>query len=819
MAQTTVQSSLEMEIIRANPIGEQLDDFRKSFGTSQSLDTINYEDLKELSFRLFLVLQTYNASHLLPSRTTSGDLLDDLMRANIQIISEGSDLDHVKPLLNAVFSSKPDQEIWDHIYNTVAEFLPSPQPSMSFFQQTPNSHITSGLLNSSEYPQDVEKLLKNKLGMIYVGVPQIYNKFFGGVAKLETTSQAFFEKWNVGTDPCFREGWAGWPSDANEVDVLKWLTEFIETLAAFAQDYRSIPTRRTITKPKKLIPSVMLTQRLDIGFVNAIKKDTECDWSQILIPGELKSDPSGDILSEAWIDIGQYVRKVFAVQDTRRFVLGFTICGSFMRIWEFDRLGGIASDKFDINKEGLLFISTILGFLWMNEEELGFDPTIKTTGNQRYIEIERKNRTERLVIDKLIMRGRRIAGRATTCWKAHSETNPSMPLVIKDSWQCLERDEEGELLREATEKNVVNVSRYYHHETIRILGVEDDIIGNIRKGLDITKTSDYPRKHTAVPQNTGSVSPLGNTGKKGSSNQTNTLVPPPPIKRSRLTSSLGFPAKANNEASPSSKRPRLESPLASTATVNNEASLSSKGPTLVSPLASPANSNSENYPNRIHRRVIIRDYGKPIYTASSLKSLLIALEGCIEGHESLYRAGFLHRDISINNLMINEDKKNLLWSSFLIDLDLAIKKDRKSSLDVKEKIGTRAFMAIGILMGHPHSFMHDLESFFWVLFWICIHYDGPDKEVDSIVLEYWNHRTDDSLAIYKAGIISNEQDFLRCAKLYFTPYYQPLVRCVNKLRRVIFPNGQRWKNEDPDLYSSMRKILREASEDQEVANI
>jgi hypothetical protein len=33
-------------------------------------------------------------------------------------------------------------------------------------------------------------------------------------------------------------------------------------------------------------------------------------------------------------------------------------------------------------------------------------------------------------------------------------------------------------------------------------------------------------------------------------------------------------------------------------------------------------------------------------------------------------------------------------------------------------------MAIGALYGYQHSFMHDLESFFYVLYWICVHYDG-----------------------------------------------------------------------------------------------
>ncbi|CAI6098994.1 unnamed protein product [Clonostachys chloroleuca] len=90
----------------------------------------------------------------------------------------------------------------------------------------------------------------------------------------------------------------------------------------------------------------------------------------------------------------------------------------------------------------------------------------------------------------------------------------------------------------------------------------------------------------------------------------------------------------------------------------------------------------------------------------------LTFDGHIEVHESLHKAGFLHRDISINNLMINEDNDNPSWPSFLIDLDLAIKEQREGVSGAKGKSGTRAFMAIGVLLGEQHSFVHDLESFF-----------------------------------------------------------------------------------------------------------
>lgn len=75
-------------------------------------------------------------------------------------------------------------------------------------------------------------------------------------------------------------------------------------------------------------------------------------------------------------------------------------------------------------------------------------------------------------------------------------------------------------------------------------------------------------------------------------------------------------------------------------------------------LAPPTKTSSSPLPNRIHRHVVLRDYGKPIHKASSLPALLVALEGCVTGHKYLQQAGILHRDISVNNIMINEDKEN-----------------------------------------------------------------------------------------------------------------------------------------------------------------
>ncbi|RYO76829.1 hypothetical protein DL766_010231 [Monosporascus sp. MC13-8B] len=166
--------------------------------------------------------------------------------------------------------------------------------------------------------------------------------------------------------------------------------------------------------------------------------------------------------------------------------------------------------------------------------------------------------------------------------------------------------------------------------------------------------------------------------------------------------------------------------------------------------------------------------------------------------------------------MINEDDDNPSWPSFLIDLDLAIKEQRESASGAKGKTGTRAFMAIGALLGEQHSFMHDLESFFWVLFWICIHCNGPNKSLVVPRFEKWNYVDTEELASDKKGMITDEGDFLKIMEKYFTSYFQTLSPWVNRLRRKVFPSGERWKKPSPELYYSMKEILREARKDPKV---
>ena len=729
-------------------------------------------DVQNLSLALISALQILPAARLLPSKTGSRNLFGDLSKLNSTISSDDFNIERIRPLWNAVIKKEPDNVIWSQAETAVTESTPSPRPLASF-QQTPWLRSTGSFANSTEHRRYVDDVLKEELGHMYVGVPGFFDAFFGEVANLGPAAQAVFDKCKEGGTTLYQEesGWQGWPEGAREGEVLSWFAPLTEQLLGFAEEHWPGPRvrRRTVARPHQPLQGSTADRKLDIGFVDneSAGVNSKHHWSRILVPGELKSNALADKASKAWLDLGRYAREVLAAQDSRRFVLGFTLCGSLMRLWSFDRLGGIASEQFDINEDGLQFVSAVLGFLWMSEEQLGFDPTIIAAGDKRYIEIERDGRKQRLVIDKVVKRVACVAGRATTCWRVHREDEPNTLLVVKDSWQYPEREEEGELLREATEKDLINVARYFHHETVRIGGRDDDIRTNIRRGLDITKAENYTSKKRMAPPST--------TGRRASRKDGSSSL----AGRKRSSSCTDAPL-------PPSKR------------------TCSSSPTKLA------------IANRVHRRVIVRDYGKPIYKASSQTSLLAALEGCIEGYESLHtQAGMVQRDISPNNLLVNEDEDNSSWPAFLIDLDLAIKEQREQASGARGKTGTRAFMAIGVLLDdEQHSFMHDLESFFWVLFWICIHYDGQQERIVPR-FDKWNYLDAEELADSKKGVVADERDFLKTAQTNFTPYYQSLIPCVNRLRRKVFPNGERWRDPNPQLYLDMKGILRVAQNELE----
>ena len=107
------------------------------------------------------------------------------------------------------------------------------------------------------------------------------------------------------------------------------------------------------------------------------------------------------------------------------------------------------------------------------------------------------------------------------------------------------------------------------------------------------------------------------------------------------------------------------------------------------------------------------------------------------------RCDILHRDISLYNIMITKsaDRKEGDPRGFLIDLDMASRANLESNSGAFHRTGTFEFMAIEILeRSARHSYRHDLESFFYVLLWLCVNYTavGVLVEPRPTILDSWS---------------------------------------------------------------------------------
>jgi len=683
---------------------------------------------------------------------------------------------------------------------------PQSHPSFtSSFQQTPWSFNTGSFADASEHRKQVDDALREELlPTLRIDIPDFIPAVFGHIPQLDELAETVFDRCQEEDTRFYIKGsgWTEWPPSAKEDLVLEWLQDLMKLFMTWTTERGECITsgRQIYQGPGVYLDGSPLKRKMDVGITARHRQsqgyedgvDEKPDariskWADILVTGELKSNPVEDGQTPAWLDLATYAREVFRTQD-RRFVLGFTLCGSMMRLWQFDRSGSSGSSSFNINEDGFKFIHVMLGYCLINNTQLGLDPTIQQSNGNCYVEIFRNDQKERLVLTKLIKKQAVIVGRATSCWKAYRDGDESKePLIVKDSWQYEERPEEGELIKEATDKGVRNIARYYHHETVQVGGENDDTIKNVRRGFMKACGRTTFRQRSFI----GAESSASEAWGRAVAGQAQSRS----LSRKRSSSSAQM-APPPNKRSCSSRRSR--DPVTPTH-------------------------------NRVHRRVITRDFGKPIYEASSPVALINGFIGAIHGkcigisiknisltcsgHESLLNAGILHRDISIGNIMLTENEDD----GFLIDYDLAIKTSSDRASGAPSKTGTKIFMAIGALLGEPHSFMHDLESFFWVLFWICIHYDGRNEKGEvkrRIVSKYerWNYADIGELADLKKGLIVEEDGFDKTVA-GFTPGCKSLIPCVQELRKYIFPDGKRYLGENRELYSQMKAVLDKARED------
>ena len=177
--------------------------------------------------------------------------------------------------------------------------------------------------------------------------------------------------------------------------------------------------------------------------------------------------------SAAILQLAQYARLIFRAQPNRRYVVGSFIIGKKIHLAVFDRSGVISSMGFDIDKDPETFIHIVVGTLFLDAVQLGFDPTItyEPGGTENYLLFKG---TKYIITNVLYVEGV-IRGRGTVCYNVYpADGNPFDEYIVKDSWVDTSReDSEADILRELKEQKIPGVPEIVGDEKVCVDGVAD----------------------------------------------------------------------------------------------------------------------------------------------------------------------------------------------------------------------------------------------------------------------------------------------------------------------------------------------------------
>ncbi|KAJ7181604.1 hypothetical protein C8R43DRAFT_911875 [Mycena crocata] len=194
-------------------------------------------------------------------------------------------------------------------------------------------------------------------------------------------------------------------------------------------------------------------------------------------------------------------------------------------------------------------------------------------------------------------------------------------------------------------------------------------------------------------------------------------------------------------------------------------------------------------PNRFLMRLALRMYMPTLNTASSAVQLLRAVQDIVRGHrDALLSKGILHRDISFHNLLLSsvDDEYGVL-----IDFDMAKKMEDiiSSHTEGDSRTGTRAYQSIKVLLqserlGH-HDHMDDLESIYYVLFYVCYGHDSKGNLHPTFPspISLWHNPllSPDNLAQTKRSFLQNP---IAIPLTRFGSVETPVLqRAMNQLRK------------------------------------
>ncbi|KAJ7084039.1 hypothetical protein B0H15DRAFT_951785 [Mycena belliarum] len=457
----------------------------------------------------------------------------------------------------------------------------------------------------------------------------------------------------------------------------------------------------------------------------------ELHWPNILFHGELRSSDTPRDSKVLLAQLLNGARLIFSSQDNRRFVISLGFLGHSVRLFIFDRAGPVTTFPFNLHQEPESFVRVMVAIMFATDPALlGYDTSIVTSSGGRFVDVEGIKYT----LVKTLFISDVVRGRGTVCWHAR---HGGQDFVIKDTWADASRvPTEAEILRKA--QDVAGVPKVVADVVVEINGIREST------------------------QNLRSIIKPASEGK-----------------------------------------------------------------------AAKLYRNFLEMDQREHRRLVLTPFGQPLSHFASRKELISIFIDAIKAHRGLFtKANIIHRDISINNILLVPVPKT--WNTvelpptspavlalaglhglktssgckpvdpspaaapigprqgLLIDLDhaLVLEQDvERGPTAAGHRTGTLPFMATDVLIKgdqlRAHEPRHDLESFLYVLIWICVHYAGPGNVerqnfdiYQSSMANWLTGYEYSSMGVGKWYALTVQEGWENDVLPNFAPYFEPLKPCA-----------------------------------------
>ncbi|KAI0117805.1 serine/threonine-protein kinase Sgk2 [Nemania sp. FL0031] len=763
----------ERHVIERTPF-DSLDHIRQALRDAESItssEPIPLDDSADTSQRqkslnsviqeLFSVFIFSKVCLNLASRAGNTGLHHDLLLVRQHIVSHNVEYRCLRPLLLCLINQAPDADIWTAVINLIPEVLVCIPPTSTIqSSEAPTTHSATSLQSLGRARSNIEACITNEIRhCTYRSVEGFHEKYFEG----HTWNTQARRVWESAKGLYSDKRWAQLPSAPTGDALGHWWFGVQSQLLTNerAAYYRDITSESRIGRDTSDHLELVVKNRRRIGEVTADRKH---DWKHVLAVGELKT--AGYDPETPWLHIGSAVRNVFASQPTRLFVHAFALTGSTMETWVFDRSGPYSGVAFDVHEEPEKFIQVMCGYLMMSDEELGLDTFTERKDGKLFVTLPievcgTKQKREFELEPNPIAYHRAIVSRGTSCFFAKEKGALEYDSVIKFSWTSSKRPSEADLLIKANKRGVKGLPKVvgYHEEITSISKLRKDLKFPTRY-----KSRGIPSSNNDDSLSRSHLPPLRPPSQSAS---------PRPRKR-KWSDATSQPSKHPKVGGQSVQVDRVDAKGNKVDGCTEE----SQGTNLAL-----RDESQMAYSDRIFRALVVSPAGRSIKQFQSTNELLQSLRDAITIHRSLYLDGkILHRDISENNIIITDLAKADGFRGMLIDLDLA--EEDQGTSDPRHRAGTLHFMAIEVLLGLSHTYRHDLESFFYVLIWLCATRDR-DKSLEETMLAQWHMGSYDEMARVKRGDM--DVGGLEVIMGEFPPKFDLIKPLCRELRDILFP--------------------------------